>query len=284
MKSLCLYASYVHGKGISYYSSVYLKELKNKFSDVIYLHSNELDSLANDFFKVQGIETKLVSNDGFDFGKWQKIMNDVDLTIYEQLVLVNDSCVLFAPLDNVIAWFNNSGLDFGGLTSSMVPKNHIQSYFLLFNKISFNELVYFFKKNSATNNIHEVIEHFEIGLSQYLLSKNFKCGSFLSNDGYAGEFSPYYQCVNSHIIQGSPMIKKKILFSSYRKDELFTLARMNFNIKVKPYLHLIAKCNQTLIISFDELFKHEKNKMSLFVLFKYTITRFSIYLYRQFNK
>lgn len=284
MKSLCLYASYVHGKGISYYSSVYLKELKNKFSDVIYLHSNELDSLANDFFKVQGIETKLVSNDGFDFGKWQKIMNDVDLTIYEQLVLVNDSCVLFAPLDNVIAWFNNSGLDFGGLTSSMVPKHHIQSYFLMFNKITFNELIYFFKKNSATNNIHEVIEHFEIGLSQYLLSKNFKCGSFLSNDGYAGEFSPYYQCVNSHIMQGSPMIKKKILFSSYRKDELFTLARMNFNIKVKPYLHLIAKCNQTLIISFDELFKNEKNKMSLFVLFKYTITRFSIYLYRQFNK
>ena len=284
MKSLCLYASYVHGKGISYYSSVYLKELKNKFSDVIYLHSNELDSLANDFFKVQGIETKLVSNDGFDFGKWQKIMNDVDLTSYEQLVLVNDSCVLFAPLDNVIGWFNNSGLDFGGLTSSMVPKNHIQSYFLMFNKITFNELVYFFKKNSATNNIHEVIEHFEIGLSQYLLSKNFKCSSFLSNDGYAGEFSPYYQCVNSHIMQGSPMIKKKILFSSYRKDELFTLARMNFNIKVKPYLHLIAKCNQTLIISFDELFKTEKNKMSLFVLFKYTITRFSIYLYRQFNK
>lgn len=284
MKSLCLYASYVHGKGISYYSSVYLKELKNKFSDVIYLHSNELDSLANDFFKVQGIETKLVSNDGFDFGKWQKIMNEVDLTSYEQLVLVNDSCVLFAPLDNVIGWFNNSGLDFGGLTSSMVPKNHIQSYFLMFNKITFNELVYFFKKNSATNNIHEVIEHFEIGLSQYLLSKNFKCGSFLSNDGYAGEFSPYYQCVNSHIKQGSPLIKKKILFSSYRKDELFTLARMNFNIKVKPYLHLIAKCNQTLIISFDELFKHEKNKMSLFVLFKYTITRFSIYLYRQFNK
>jgi lipopolysaccharide biosynthesis protein len=284
MKSLCLYASYVHGKGISYYSSVYLKELKNKFSDVIYLHSNKLDSLANDFFEAQGIETKLVSNDGFDFGKWQKIMNEVDLTSYEQLVLVNDSCVLFAPLDNVIGWFNNSGLDFGGLTSSMVPKNHIQSYFLMFNKITFNELVFFLKKNSVTNNIHEVIEHFEIGLSQYLLSKNFKCGSFLSNDGYAGEFSPYYQCVNSHIKQGSPLIKKKILFSSYRKDELFTLARMNFNIKVKPYLHLIAKCNQTLIISFDELFKHEKNKMSLFVLFKYTITRFSIYLYRQFNK
>jgi lipopolysaccharide biosynthesis protein len=284
MKSLCLYASYVDGIGVPYYSSVYLKELKNKFSDVIYLHSNELDSLANDFFKVQGIETKLVSNDGFDFGKWQKIMNDVDLTSYEQLVLVNDSCVLFAPLDNVIGWFNNSGLDFGGLTNSVVPKNHIQSYFLMFNKITFNELVFFFKKNSVTNNIHEVIEHFEIGLSQYLLSKDFKCGSFLSNDDYIGEFSPYYQCVNSHISQGSPMIKKKILFSSYRKEELFTLARMNFKLSVKPYLHLIVKCNQTLIISFDKLFKHEKNRLSLILLFKYHVMRILIQIYRQFKK
>jgi hypothetical protein len=154
----------------------------------------------------------------------------------------------------------------------------------MFNKITFNELVFFFKKNSVTNNIHEVIEHFEIGLSQYLLSKDFKCGSFLSNDDYIGEFSPYYQCVNSHISQGSPMIKKKILFSSYRKEELFTLARMNFKLSVKPYLHLIVKCNQTLIISFDKLFKHEKNRLSLILLFKYHVMRILIQIYRQFKK
>jgi lipopolysaccharide biosynthesis protein len=284
MKSLCLYASYVDGIGIPYYSEVYLKELKKQFLEVIYLHSNKLDVKAIAFFEVQGIETKLVSNDGFDFGKWQKAINQIDLNAYEQLALVNDSCILFAPLSNVLNWFNNSDFDFGGLTESMVPKKHLQSYFLVFNKSVFKELVNFFNSNKATNNIHQVITDYEIGLSQYLLSKDFKSGSFLSNDDYIGEFSPYYQCVNSHIRQGSPMIKKKILFSSYRKEELFTLARMNFMVSVKPYLLLIVMCNQTLIMSFDQLFKHEKNRMSLPLLFKYHIMRISIQIYRQFKK
>jgi len=284
MKSLCLYASYVDGIGVPYYSKVYVKELKNQFSRVIYLHSNLLDVKSTDFFEVEGIETKLLNNDGFDFGKWQKIIQDFDLNEYDQLALINDSCVLFAPLDNVLNWFNHSDYDFGGLTESIVPKKHLQSYFLLFNKTTFNDLVFFFKSNKATNNIHQIIADYEIGLSQYLESKDFKSGSFLSNDNYVGEFSPYYQCVNSHIRQGSPMIKKKILFSSFRKDELFTLARMNFKVSVKPYLHLIIKCNQTLLISFDELFKFEINRMSLPLLFKYHITRFLIQIYRQFKK
>ena len=63
MKSLCLYASYVDGIGVPYYSEVYLKELKKQFSEVIYLHSNKVDVNAIDFFEAQGIETKLVSND-----------------------------------------------------------------------------------------------------------------------------------------------------------------------------------------------------------------------------
>ena len=284
MKSLCLYASYVDGIGIPYYSIVYLKELKKHYSEVIYLHSNNLDFKAIDFFETQGITTKLVPNDGFDFGKWQKVLIDSLIMSYDQLALVNDSCVLFAPLDNALNWFTNSDNDFGGITVSLTPKKHVQSYFLVFKKSTFIDLLHFFKMNSTSNNIHQVIADFEIGLSQSLLSKKFNCGSFLNNDEYHGEFSPYYQCVNSHLIQGSPMIKKKILFSSYRKDELLTLARMNFKIAVKPYINLIVKCNQKLILSFDELFKNEKNRMTLLHFIQYNIIRNSIHIYRLFKK
>jgi len=284
MKTLCLYASYLDGIGLPYYSNVYLKELKKHFTDIIYLHSNNLDTDSISFFETNSIETKLLSNDGFDFGQWQKVLVNINLNEYDQLCLVNDSCVLFAPLDNALNWFNNSDNDFGGITVSLTPKKHVQSYFLVFKKSTFIDLLHFFKTNRASNNIHQVIADFEIGLSHYLLSKNFNCGSFLNNNEYNGEFSPYYQCVNSHIIQGSPMIKKKILFSSYRKDELLTLARMNFNIANKPYINLIGKCNQKLILSFDELFKNEKNRMTLLHLIQYNIIRNSIHIYRLFKK
>jgi len=284
MKSICLYASYINEKGLHYYSNVYLKELKKQFTEVIFLHSNKLDIEAISFCETNSIKTKLLSNDGFDFGQWQKVLKEIDLNNFDQLCLVNDSCVLFKSLDNVLSWFNNSTFDFGGLTESLVPKKHIQSYFLLFNKTTFIDLMLFFNTHNVSNNIHQVILEFEIGLSQFLISKKYSCGSYLSNDGYLGEFAPYYQCVNSHIKQGSPMIKKKILFSSYRSDELFTLSRMNFNIETNYYINLINEQKHLLIIMFDKLLSLESNKMNVFQKIKFRMTRLAIQLFRKIKK
>ena len=281
MKTLCLYASYLDGIGLPYYSNVYLKELKKHFTDIIYLHSNNLDTDSISFFETNSIESKLVSNDGFDFGQWQKVLVNINLNEYDQLCLVNDSCVLFAPLDNALNWFNNSDNDFGGITVSLTPKKHVQSYFLVFKKSTFIDLLHFFKTNSASNNIHQVIADFEIGLSQYLISKNYSCGPFLSNDGYAGEFAPYYKCLESHIKQGSPVIKKKVLFSSYRKGEQFTLARMNFNINADHYIDIIKELTKELLIDFEKAKLNQSIGMSTFDKFVYNIKRLTIINYRK---
>lgn len=284
MKSLCLFASYVDRVGLPYYVTIYLSELKKYSNKLIYIHSNELDSEALNFFIAENIETLKVENEGFDFGKWKKALKSVDLLDYDELFLVNDSSVLYASLYPFVNWFRENNIDFGGLTESSWPQRHIQSYFLGFKKNTFEDLKQFFDDNNPSNSITEVIQKFEIGLSHFLLNKNYQAKAFLSNDGYIGEYAPYYNCLLSHINQGTPMIKKKVLFSSYRKSELFTLARMNFNINVRDYIKLIQEKNLTLIISFDDLLKHEKNRMSLFHFIKYNITRFLIQIYRKLKK
>lgn len=284
MASICLFASYVVETGMPYHTKIFLFELKKYCSKVIYLHSNELDEDANSFIKENDFESLLVVNEGFDFGQWQKALLKVNLYSYDQLYLINDSSILFAPLDGVMKWFNNSNINFGGLTESISKKRHIQSYFLLFKKSTFNSLKEFFSVNKSSGSIYQVIDEFEIGLSQYLLSQNFSCEAYLHNDGYDGEFAPYYQCIESHIKQGSPMIKKKIIFSSYRNEELFTLARMNFNIDVNFYCNLIKKYNQHLLISFDVLLNSESNKLNLYSRIKYYLTSNLIQLYRKFKK
>jgi rhamnosyltransferase len=282
MASITLFASYVNGIGLPYYTEVYLSELK-KYSDrLIYIYSNELNQEAFDFFDAINIEIVKVQNEGFDFGQWQKVLKVVDLNTYDQLFLVNDSSVLFKSLDVVFKWFNHSSIDFGGLTESLFPKKHIQSYFLLFNKSTFNDLEYYFNNTNATNDIHQVITDFEIGLSQYLIFKNFSCQAFLNNNDYRGEYAPYYQCLSSHINQGSPLIKKKVLFSSYRTSELFTLARMNFNINVNEYVKLILKKNTELLISFPKLLSSQKNELSALLVLKYNLTCILIQIYRKF--
>lgn len=284
MQSLCLFASFVNGIGLPYYSGIYLLELKKHNSKIIYIHSNELDKTSIEFLKENTIESLKVSNEGFDFGQWQKALAKIDLNNYDQLCLVNDSCILFSSLDNIFKWFNVNSFDFGGITESLFPEKHIQSYFLLFNKSTFRDLQQYLNTNKTSNNIHQVITDFEIGLSQYLISKNYKSGAYLSNDGYEGEFAPYYQCIESHINQGSPMIKKKILFSSYRKNELFTLARMNFNIDPMFYIQLIKNKNRQLLISFEETLNSERNTLNMYFKLKYNLTRIFIQLYRKFKR
>jgi len=47
--------------------------------------------------------------------------------------------------------------------------------------------------------------------------------------------------------KGIPVIKTKILFASYRKDELPNLTRIKLNIKVDHYYQLMAKQRDLLI-------------------------------------
>ena len=122
------------------------------------------------------------------------------------------------------------------------------------------------------DNITDVITTYEVGLSTHLISKGLKIAAFIDNNGYSGEFSPYYYCVDYHIINGIPLIKKKILFSTYRKDELFTLARMNFNISKKYYIDLIQKNNKKLIIDFDKLaLEKEIKQLNIFSVIKHLV-------------
>jgi lipopolysaccharide biosynthesis protein len=76
-------------------------------------------------------------NTGFDFGAWGHAWSMLDHSGWQRLYLVNDSVV--GPLDaaafaRMIARIKNTPSDFIGLTESLAPQRHLQSYFLVFNR------------------------------------------------------------------------------------------------------------------------------------------------------
>ena len=76
-------------------------------------------------------------NAGFDFGAWAHAWSLLDHTAWQRLYLVNDSIV--GPLDSasftqMMARIKYSPSDFIGLTESLAPVRHLQSYFLVFNR------------------------------------------------------------------------------------------------------------------------------------------------------
>lgn len=161
---------------------------------------------------------------------------------------------------------------------------HLQSYFLILNSKAIPLAKNYFNQHKLISNIKDVISTYEIGLSSYFLANNLKIDAFIDNNNYKGEFSPYYNCINYHLKNGIPTIKKKILFSSYRKDELFTLARMNFNISVDFYIELIKKYNSTTIIDFKMLRQDIVGEINAFSKLKYSITRYLIIIKHLWKK
>lgn len=76
-------------------------------------------------------------NTGFDFGAWAHAWSLLDREAWQRLYLINDSIV--GPIDSacftqMMARIKSSQSDFIGLTESLAPVKHLQSYFLVFNR------------------------------------------------------------------------------------------------------------------------------------------------------
>lgn len=282
--SICFFASYFKGEAIPYYIQVYLLELRKYFTDVVLLASNEkIADKDVSFLAENKITLQKEKNEGYDFGMWYKAIQRRDILNYERVAFVNDSSVLFRSLDKFVSWAAIEKADVIGMTESHAVTHHIQSYFLWFKKPALPFVKDYFQKHGIQKDLDNVIKVYEIGLSAELLSKGLKIAAFVSNNNYKGEFAPYYYCVDSHLQQGIPLIKKKIVYSSYRKDELLSLARMNFKMNRSHYFAAMASCKD-LIIDLDKLQQDQAVEMSAGSIFMYNVKRISIQLLRPFYK
>ncbi len=274
MKTICFFSSYFKGDTLPYYCEVYLLELKKHFHEVVLLTTKKPNEIACNVLHENGIELLILTNEGFDFGMWSKAFDNYPVENYDRVALVNDSCILFAPLNPFMDWVNTTSADCYAISESHAIAYHLQSYFLLLNKKAILVLKNHFKQTGIQANISDVINKYEIGISTIWRKNGLVLKAFLSNNGYQGEFSPYYYLIDAHLKQGSPMIKKKIIYSSYRNDELFTLQRMNFEIDTNYYLKIINQVQgANLLLNFEKLLADLPQQMSTFEKFMYRLKK-----------
>ena len=282
MNSICLFSSYFNKPSIPYYVRFYLEHIVPFFSETLFITNNkELDEESVCFLNTHNIKLLKVENEGWDFGMWYKAICQINANQYQQIALVNDSCVLFKNPIQFFEWMKNSDSDIIGMTDSNAINYHLQSYFLVFNHKIIPEMVAYFNKNKILKDVSEVIKVYEVGLCKYLLDKGFKLDACYSSKQYHGEFSPTFYLAEDLLKNGIPLIKKKILFQSYRKSELFTLARMNFNISADYYINLIKHITKEEIIDFEKVKLDQSSKMNIFDKLVYNLKRISILRFRK---
>ena len=275
MKSICFFSSYFNENKIPFYIQFYLDNLIPYFSEIIFLtNEKKLDIESEIFLKEKNIRLMYVANEGYDFGMWYKALMKYDVLEYDRIGLINDSCILFTKPKTFFNWLDKTDFDYCGMVDSNAVSYHIQSFFLIINKKAIPEVYDYFRQYGIVKDIKNVINIYEVGLSQYLINKGLKVGALHSTKKYTGEYSPMFYMPEELIKKGLPLIKNKIIFSSFRKNELNTLARMNFKIKPDFYIRLIKQYNpNTELIDFKKLDGNFDNRMNHYGKIEYNINR-----------
>jgi len=254
MNSICFFSSYYPSGNIPCYVKVYLEELIRHFTQVVFLTNEKPLSNADlAFLSQNNIEHRLYENKGFDFGMWRKALREFPANEFDRIGFVNDSCILYGKLDSFFEWMNKEGPDYCGMTDSNALSYHIQSYFLVINKPAIPVVIEYLKENAEPGNMKDVINRFEVGLSKLVGEHKLKLAARYSHKEYKGEFNPMLVFADKLIREGIPLIKKKILFSSFRPDEWRTLMRMNYDPDALNAVKLIEQSNKELLLDLNKL-------------------------------
>jgi lipopolysaccharide biosynthesis protein len=292
MKSICLFSSFFNQNKIPYYVKYYLEELRNYFTDVVLLtNEKKLEQPDIQYLQDLNIDLKMYDNEGYDFGMYYKAIKEYDLKSYERVGLINDSCILFKSLAHVFNRIDSSDWDYCGLVSSKRISFHIQSYFIVINRNAIAPLRDYFLNNGIITDYKKVIQTYEVGLSKHIQSLQLKAGALYSSKDNIEQHNPSFFVIEELIKEGMPMIKKKIIFRSYRRGEYLTLLRMKFNVDERYYINLIKKNNSVHDgIDFKKVLKDfpKKNMMDIYlyklILFFYNVASKSKLLTYLFHK
>ena len=292
MKSICFYSSYFTQDYIPYYVKFYLEELEKHFTEIIFLtNEKQLKETELAYLTKKNITLKFISNEGFDFGMWYKSFKEYKPLEYDRVGLINDSCILFKPLDDVFKWINNNAFDYYGLVSSRSVALHVQSYFIVINKNAIKPVYDYFMQNGLISDYQKVIYTYEIGLSAHLRKQGLQVAAMFTSKNDIAAQNPSFLVIEEFIRGGIPMIKKKIIFRSYRRGEYLSMLRMSFKLNEKRYIKLIKEVNpNTTQINFDLAKKDFKRSNNFdiyiynFVLFFYRLAKRSKLLTNLFHK
>ena len=126
VRRVCLFAGYDRDGIVDDYVVAYVREL-SRFADVYYLADSPMEQSELD--KLAGITLGAwaVRHGAYDFGSWSMLARDLVgwdvIDGYDELLLVNDSCYLLRPLDEVFAEMDATACDWWGLQAAKRPND-----------------------------------------------------------------------------------------------------------------------------------------------------------------
>ncbi len=255
VKRICFFASYFRNDTIPAYLKLYLTEL-NQYCDKIILMNSFDYFLAKEqaFIANLGIEVRIVENKGHDFGMWNRALVNTDTTQFEEIIFVNDSCLLIQPLEAFFSYIDSQSLDFYGMINSNERQYHIQSYFLGFNKKALPAVEKHFRKHGFIADKRKLIKKYELGLTAAIQKNKLHYGTFFKVE-HAN--NPLFHDVSNLISAQFPLVKKQLIFETLAAHDIAAFQQLNINLESTFLQNLIKKESKLQNVDWIQVFENK---------------------------
>lgn len=228
----------------------YCEELLTYFDRVILLIFDQLTDDDMEFIdSINCNSTKLGyqrlvphvlnENSGFDYGAWYRGLSYLDGCTH--IGLANDSCVPFRRFKGFFDWFDRGRCTYAGFTNNMEFHYHIQTYFVVARgEETIQTIREFFQQKGIITEKFEVIQQYEIGLSQHLIDRRFHIAAMY--DCKDGKINWTMKKPEQLLRQGFPFIKRRLGIAQFLPlvREITSMCCENINV---DYI-IKGLCNQ----------------------------------------
>ena len=126
---VCLFASYESQPRVSHEVITYCRALAPFFDRVVLLTNDDRGPILN-ASEIPVAAVVQVPNAWYDMGMHWRVLKNAPLDSVKRLALVNDSCLLVRPLDELFAATKPS--PFWGVADSFEIAHHLQYFFVVF--------------------------------------------------------------------------------------------------------------------------------------------------------
>jgi rhamnosyltransferase len=166
------------------YIVYYLEQMFKKANCAIIFVSNAENFKESEIQKIKKLTSQIIvrKNFGGDFEAYNvgyKFIKNINN--FENIIFANDS--VYGPLFDISECFKKmKNHDFWGITSSLKPVYHIQSYFFCFSKKSYKFLKDFWKNYTTEYSKDVIIEKYETQVSRNAMSAGLKVGAYIEHE------------------------------------------------------------------------------------------------------
>ena len=222
-----------------------------EYCDVYFVSSSEkLASKTEEIDKLMSLCKQILirKNSGYDFGCWSHVIRDnyEDLCGYQGVLLCNDSN--WGPMNDFSDAFKkikkySSYADFFGLTSSITPSWHLQSFFVLYSQRVFCSS--YFKQHwfniAVMRSKYEIVLNYEVNWSGRLKRLGFKGMSLYGDSSSLAENRTHmhwdillknnYPYLKKELIRDNPLMIDLI-----QLPDLISIYKENWTYHILEYL------------------------------------------------